>query len=128
MIDTIRIRLVAAAVVAAAVIGAAPGTAATTRFQPFVTDFPRAAAQLPVQFIPFATDFGISRRAPDGGFTVGATPAPISIGGDGLDWGDVGVGAGLGVGFASLLAAGALAVGRRRSAKLLGAARARAAG
>jgi hypothetical protein len=128
MIDTIRIRLLAASAILAALGATGSATAATPAFTPFVTDFPRASSRPPAGFIPFVTDFGLSPRASGGTFVVGSGAVPNAARESRLDWGDVGLGAGLGAAVASLVAAAAVGVGRRRSSRPLGSARARTAG
>jgi hypothetical protein len=102
--------LAATSMVALAVAG---GAAAGKEYEPFVTDFPKAAT--PVEpYRPFATDFGIAPRPAGGTVTLEAKAAQGSTG---RAWGDVALGGGLGVAVAVLVAAAALAV---RSPRLRG--------
>jgi hypothetical protein len=123
MFNSIRSRLVAPAAVAVALCAVGSGTAATQTYTPFVTDFPKAATSAPARFIPGVTDFGIAERAPGGSFVVGGTVPAKPVGSSGLDWGDVGAGAGMGIAF-TLLVAAAIAITRRRSTRPLGPAQA----
>jgi hypothetical protein len=116
MIGTIRSSLAATfAVAAVAAAFALPAEARGGKsFTPFVTDFPRA--QAPPHFIPFVTDFGITARSPGRLVTIAAPPSAAPAASSGLDWGDVGIGAGLGIGFVVLAAATSLVLLRWRSA------------
>jgi hypothetical protein len=77
MIDAIRTRPVPTAVVAAALAAAAPGTAATHEFQPFVTDFPKAlpaARFIACMIAVIAVGVGRRRRK-----TLFGTPRPSTV-------------------------------------------------
>jgi hypothetical protein len=116
MIGFIRSSL-AAMFVVAAVVGALAlpaGASGGKSFTPFVTDFPHARAA--AQFIPFVTDFGIAPRPPGRLVSVGAPPSAAPAASAGLDWGDVAIGAGLGIAFVVLAAAASLVLLRWRSA------------
>ena len=90
---------------------AGAGAAGANDYVPFVTDFPRGKA--PVEaYRPFATDFGIPPRPPGGGFTLPARGPHVDEPWTGSAWGDVTLGAGVGIVLAGLAAAGALAVRR----------------
>jgi hypothetical protein len=123
MMGSIRKRLVAVIAVVIALCAVGSGAAATREYRPFVTDFPKADSYAPAAFIPGVTDFGVAERQPGGSFVVGALAPTKPVGNGGLDWGDVGAGAGMGIAFTVLIAGGAVAIARRRSTGPLGAAR-----
>lgn len=91
-------------------LGSTAVAATGTQYVPFVTDFPKPAAEEP--FVPFVTDF----RKPEAPSPAAAptTPSPAPKASmSRIDWGDVGIGSGIGVALAALLAGSGLALARR---------------
>jgi hypothetical protein len=118
MSASITRRRVAATLAASLGLALAPGAgAAEQEYVPFVTDFPkRASAQ---QYVPFVTDFGLDPRVPGRTVVIGplrpvAAPVPVAEPAGGRSWADVGLGAAMGVGLATLLALAAAGARRLR--------------
>jgi hypothetical protein len=123
-----RRRLVAAILATGVVVGgvalpaeAGSGTTAAQgneTYVPFVTDFGASldeGAPAAEPFIPFVTDFGRSPSTPQGEIADPAEPA-ASAPDVGIRWRDVGIGAGFGIGLATLVAGTLLAARSRRPA------------
>jgi hypothetical protein len=84
-------------------------------YVPFVTDFPEPAAgtATPEPFVPFVTDFPKPAGAPVPP-AAPTTPSPTpKASASGIDWGDAGIGSGVGAALAALLAGSALVLTRR---------------
>jgi predicted flap endonuclease-1-like 5' DNA nuclease len=92
-------------------LGSTAVAATGTQYVPFVTDFPKPAAEEP--FVSFVTDFRKPAAAP-APTAAPTTPSPAPKASTSrIDWGDVGIGSGIGAALAALLAGSGLALARR---------------
>jgi hypothetical protein len=98
-----------------ALFGSSAVAATGTKYVPFVTDFPKPAAAEP--FVPFVTDFWKPAAAPVPVADPTAAPTTPSSAPKAstsrIDWGDVGIGSGVGVALAALLAGSGFVLARR---------------